>query len=136
MSKKKSFQERLIAASDTASGQVVALPSAGVEPAEWGRRLDAQQINKDYYGGHMSAEWVRENVPYSARVGYRTILWWEFDVKVHIAEERRRAADGTMPPTRAARRGSRPQRISYVRKNREGREAPVDGGAAPEAPHE
>lgn len=66
-------------------------PSDLVEVAERGRRLTAQQIADEFYGGHVSVDWVNDHVPYRLRVSHRVVLWWEYDVLAHLREERERS---------------------------------------------
>ena len=53
-----------------------------------GRLLNAKQVAQVIFGGHVSPEWVRRNVPGKLDFGHSTKLWWELDV-YEYAESRR-----------------------------------------------
>lgn len=83
---------RKASADNTAPNQN--LPSDVIDFAKRGRRLSAEEIAREFYGGHVEAEWVHDNVAYRCRVSYRVVLWWEYDVRVHLEDERTRALAG------------------------------------------
>ena len=65
--------------------------------------MNAQEIAEEFYGNKVSAEWVHEHVGYRCWISTRIVLWWEYDVRVHVEEERARALRGERPLTRRER---------------------------------
>lgn len=86
-----SFRSRLAAAAAANTAAASDLPSSAIDFARRGRRLDAADIAAEFYGGHVGDEWVHAHVRYRCRVSYRVVLWWEYDVRAHLEEERRAA---------------------------------------------
>lgn len=87
------FLKKLREAAEANSAPANDLPANVVTFPDRGRRLDAQQIADEFYGGHRSAEWVTDVVPCKVRSGHRTNLWWETDVRAHLEDERRQAIE-------------------------------------------
>ena len=105
--RRPSITAALLEASAANCGEAITLPSDVIDFPKRGRRMNADEIAEEFYGRHVSAEWVDEHVAYRVRVSYRVVLWWEFDVRVHLEEERRRALAGEPPYTRRDREKAR-----------------------------
>ena len=56
-----------------------------------GRLMNAQQIADELFHGHVTAAWVRRNLPGKIVLGHSTVCWYEDDVLRWIQDRRLKA---------------------------------------------
>lgn len=66
------------------------VPTAPV--VDRGRLLDATEVASGLFGGHVTPQWVRRHVEPRVRLGHRTVLWYEADVRAWIDHQRENVA--------------------------------------------
>lgn len=61
-------------------------------PADRGRLLTAAQVAAEVFSGNVSPRWVREHVTAGRqKLGHRTVLWHENEVRASLTHDRRSA---------------------------------------------
>jgi hypothetical protein len=67
--------------------RILALPGVGITEGR-GRLLTPDEVATEVLRGEVSPAWVRRNVGYKIRLGRRTVMWYEADVRRWIEEQR------------------------------------------------
>lgn len=57
-------------------------------PPDRGRLMTAAEIATELMRGSVSPTWVRRHVGYKVRLGHRTVLWYEADVRAWMDQQR------------------------------------------------
>lgn len=59
-----------------------------IAPPDRGRLLTADEIATELLRGAVTPGWVRQHVGFKVRLGHRTVLWYEADVRAWMDQQR------------------------------------------------